>query len=56
MEVFIIIKQIGDLKEILDVGYNNYDTAKTEAKRIQDEIHDRGYTDFKVYSQPVTIK
>ena len=55
-EVFIIIKQIGELKEILEEGYLDYETAKLKAKEIQDEIHLRGYTDFKVYSFPITIK
>jgi hypothetical protein len=55
-EVFIIIKQIGDLKEVLEEGYDNIDIARNKAKSIQDEIHSRGYTDFKVYYEPITIK
>jgi hypothetical protein len=54
-DIFIIIKQIGDLKEILPDGYADYNTARDIAKKIQDEIHNRGYIDFKVYSQPINI-
>jgi hypothetical protein len=56
MEIFIIIKQIGDLKEILPVGYSDWETAKQSAKETREEIHGRGFTDFKVYSFPITIK
>lgn len=54
-EVFIIIKQIGDLIEILETGYTNQEMARNKAKEIQNDIHKRGYIDFKVYSMPIQI-
>lgn len=53
--VHILIKQIGNLKEILNEGYANYLDAEEAASKLQSEIHSRGYTDFRVYVQSLKI-
>jgi hypothetical protein len=55
MNIYILIKQISDLKEILPDAYYEYKIAKDTAKAKQEEIHTKGYTDFKVYVQCLEI-
>lgn len=53
--IYILIKQIGDLKEILPEAYTDYNIAFDKANTLQLEIHAKGYTDFKVKIQTVYI-
>lgn len=55
MIIYILIKQIGDLKEILPEAYVDYSKADEIAEFKQAELLERGYTDFKIYTKIVNI-